>query len=138
VPALRRVLTRHPHAAALLLLAALLLRLLVPSGFMPVVADGRPALAACDGVAPVAVAAGHHVRAGHGGGHRAADATHHHSGAAPCAFADLATPSLAGVPPLLPTPTLTFDRPQDSAAAPLFLAASARPRPPARAPPRSA
>lgn len=89
----RALALRRPGVVALLLAAAMLLRLLVPAGFMPMVQDGAIALAICQGSGPPLVS----------------PATHgmKHHGEAPvktsegCAFADLALPLLGGAPPVL-------------------------------------
>lgn len=95
---LRQALRSHPRAAALILAAALLLRVLVPAGFMPSGGGGRFTLTLCPGAAPVVAAMPgmeHH-------GDR--DATTQ----APCAYADLALPALGGGDPVLLAGLLVF------------------------------
>ena len=83
-----------------LLLGALLLRMLVPAGFMLAAdARGAPALVLCDGVAPPAAT----MPAMHGGHHHApADPAQRHE--APCPYAALAAPVLPPLPPVVAAP----------------------------------
>lgn len=123
---LRRHLRSRPWLAALALAAALMLRVLVPAGFMPTVAQGRVTLTLCSGVAPQPMARMHGM-------------THHENGDAaqsPCAYADLALPALGAADPVLLAAALAFV----VAAAvrrvvPLAARAFARLRPPLRGPP---
>lgn len=96
MPPLRRLL-RHPALAALVVAAALALRLLVPAGYMPVIDGGRVILAPCPGTAPAPSQARAHA---HGG---TAHAGHEAPPPAPdkgCAFADLALPAIGGADPI--------------------------------------
>lgn len=117
---------QQPSLAALILAAALLLRVLVPAGFMPVVEQGRVSLTLCSGYGPVVAKPMHH-----GGHHMPVQQTQ-----SPCAFADLALPVLGGVDPLILAVALAF-----VAILALLLAAVVAPstpsrlRPPLRAPP---
>jgi hypothetical protein len=93
-------LRRHRLSWALLALPALLLRALIPPGFMPVAAEEGFALEFCPGAAPlppgIALASAHaHHRHHHSpdGGRDPPSATHH----TPCLFAASAT--------LAPAPT---------------------------------
>lgn len=108
---LRSALLKQPLLAATVLLAALLVRMLVPAGFMPVVEDGRLTLAICSGYGPVAAAPAAHGM-DHGGGHAMAGMTHHedpqHQAQNPCAFADLAVPALGGADPIQLAAALLF------------------------------
>jgi len=119
VTRLGTLIRRYPAAAALLLAATLLLHVLIPAGFMPAIARGQVTLAICTGFAP-ASAAPHH--GGHDMGH--SEQTQPQS---PCAFADLALPTLASPPPLLLAEALAF-----VALLALLLAAAATPRAPVR------
>ena len=85
-----------------LLLPALLLRALIPFGFMPMVAGGGLTIGLCPGEAPLppGIAAAHHAEqhaghsaAEHGGGHAGdfGGGAHH----APCLFAASAAPAVA-------------------------------------------
>src|SRR3954465_6353268 len=119
---------------AALILAALLLRFMVPAGFMVgTAASGAPALVICPGFeASLHVAAMHH--------HRPAP---HHDPAnhreAPCPFGALAAPALPPAPhAFLPPPAALAEAaalpPRIAAAAPSLAA----PPPPATGPPTSA
>lgn len=98
VHALRRHVLNHPALAALILAAALLLRVLVPAGFMPVNDHGRVVIAICSGTS-----AGAMTMPG---------MKHHDSGGdmakSPCAFADLALPMQGGADPVLLVAALAF------------------------------
>jgi hypothetical protein len=113
-----------------LILAALLLRFMVPAGFMIGTASGAPGLVLCPGVeapAPVMTMRAHHHAPTH-------DPAKHRE--APCPFAALAAPALPPAPPAFVPPPA-----QRVAAAPIpSLAAQAAPRlaappPPATGPP---
>jgi hypothetical protein len=101
VSGLHRLLRSQLWLAALLLAAALALRLLVPAGFMPTVADGRITLMLCSGTQPV------QPRAAMPG------MAHHESDGAsmagsPCAYADLALPALGTGDAVLLVAALAF------------------------------
>jgi hypothetical protein len=141
VTPLRSVIRQHPWLAALLLCAALVLRVAVPAGFMPMQTDGGVRLMLCGGTAPLPPAVRAH--GGHAGMHHAASAPGHsdhgdHGDDAPkgCAFADLAVPLLGGADPVLLASAIAF-----LVAAAFFfrpflrLQAATRLRPPLRAPP---
>ena len=123
---LRRHLRSRPWLAALLLAAALALRVLVPAGFMPTVAEGRVTLTLCSGVTPAPMAGMHGM-------------THHESGDAaqsPCAYADLALPALGAADPALLAAALALVMSLAvRRAVPLAPRAFARLRPPLRGPP---
>lgn len=113
---IRGTLLSNPVLALAIGLAALLLRLSVPAGFMPVATQGGPALVLCSGGGAPAAAAGQ-------------GAGHHDEGGADranaCAFADLALGATASAGAVL------------LGAALLFILAAALP-PAALLPPRSA
>ncbi len=108
----RHLIRDRRAVAALLLAMALVLRLVVPAGYMPMVAQDGVMLAICDGNAPVTVVgpAAAPTMAG----------MHHHSGTpadaapmpskpdSPCAFADLSTPAVASVDPVLLIAAIAF------------------------------
>lgn len=129
---LRAAFSAHPLLAAAIALAALLLRLAVPAGFMPVLDHGRVTLTLCPEAAPVPTAMAHR---GHGGHH---DAQQTDGGGAQdrCAFADLSLPLTGGVDAVLIAAALAFVmaaallRPVPPAPRP-----APRLRPPLRAPP---
>jgi hypothetical protein len=93
-------LRRRRHRLTGLLLPALLLRALIPFGFMPVVTGGGLAIGLCPGAGllPSGIAAAHpsleaqHRHAGHSGGAPVAPGGAHH---APCLFATSATAAFA-------------------------------------------
>jgi len=111
------------------LLAALLLRMLVPAGFMV----ERGALVPCDGVAAAAAPAVHH----HGGHSQRQEPAGHRQ--APCPYAALAAPVL---PPLPPVVVAAFIVPAVAAPIPalgaLLAPGAAAPLPPATGPPHRA
>lgn len=145
----RRLAANHRSLAALILVAALMIRILVPSGFMPVVAQGGITIVPCSGIvqqpAQTAMAMPgmvHHemARMAHAGTATHAPAApnqHEGSGAdTSCIFAGLAMPAVAGADPLLLVIALAFlmllaarvpTRPS--------LGAALRLRPPLRGPP---
>jgi len=112
--ALRRLLRTCPALAALIVAAALAVRVLVPAGYMPTLDNGRIVIGICNGYGPMTMAIAvsgldHH---GDADGHQAQS---------PCAFADLALPLIGAVALLL--------------AEALPPRAAARLRPPLRGPP---
>lgn len=123
---LRRYLRSRPWLAALVIAAALALRVLVPAGFMPTVADGRVTLTLCSGVAPAPMV-------------RMPGMMHHEGGdraQSPCAFADLALPMSGGADPVLLVAALAFVMAVAvRRVVPLAPRAFARLRPPLRGPP---
>ncbi|WP_375285868.1 hypothetical protein [Sphingomonas sp.] len=135
---LRSVIRQHSWLAALLLCAALVLRVAVPAGFMPMQTNGGVRLMLCGGAAPLPPAVRAH--GGHAAMHHAASAPDHgdHGTDAPkgCAFADLAVPLLGAADPVLLASAIAF-----LVAAAFFfrpflrLQAAAHLRPPLRAPP---
>ena len=114
-----------PRLLVALAALALLVRLLVPAGFMPQVAHGQVAIVACPGMA-MASTAHHH-------GH---DTPAHDGFERPCAFAAVAAPAtLLAIVLLLVLPLARIaSRVIPSPAAPPFSIAL-RWRPPLRAPP---
>ncbi|WP_322963259.1 hypothetical protein [Sphingomonas fuzhouensis] len=105
-----RSLFAQRHLAVLLCAAALLLKLLIPAGYMIGQVDGHAAIILCPSTTPAPEAAAmphgagmamgpmvmHHDPAGHPAGH--SDKSHGHD--MPCAFAGLAAPSLAATDPI--------------------------------------
>ena len=106
--------TRAKRRLLALVLPVLLLRLLVPAGFMPMAGAGGLEIALCPAAAalPPGLAmahAGHHMQhAGHAGGTAPPAAEHH----APCLFA-------AGAAPVAPPAVLLTAPPAAPLAAPL-------------------
>jgi hypothetical protein len=129
VSGLRRLLRSQPWLAALVLAAALVLRLLVPAGFMPTVSDGRVTLMLCSGTQPAQPMAAMPGMAHHEseGGSMAGS---------PCAYADLALPVLGAADVALLVAALAFVMALAlRRIVPLPLRAPARLRPPLRGPP---
>ncbi|CAA9495747.1 MAG: hypothetical protein AVDCRST_MAG91-797 [uncultured Sphingomonadaceae bacterium] len=144
----RHLLLRHRLLACWLVAAALLMKAIVPAGYMTSVSDGSLRIELCSGFGPQKPAAetpstthmpgmdmtgmSHGAQdAHHGGGEEG-----HGQPESPCAFAGLSAPSLAGADPPLLALALAFIfaaalhvvRPQ-LFSAPAFL------RPPLRGPP---
>ena len=120
--------------AALILVAALLVRVLVPAGFMPTLDNGRVVIGICSGYGPTSMAINIPglEQAGHAGD--AGD-----QAKSPCAFADLALPMIGGADPIQIAQALLF-----ILAIALLLAETLPPRapawlrPPLRGPPLTA
>ncbi|WP_428968505.1 hypothetical protein ACQR50_12065 [Sphingomonas sp. Xoc002] len=103
-----RSLFAQRHLAVLICTAALLLKLLIPAGYMIGQVDGRAAIILCPGRAPAPVPMAHdgamamahaamsHARSEHGSGHSGQD----HGRDMPCAFAGLTAPGLAATDPI--------------------------------------
>lgn len=126
---LRHTLRSRPWLAALILTAALLLRVLVPAGFMPTALDGRVTLAICDGSGALALAPAMH------GMHHAPK---HAATKNPCAFADLSVPALGSVPPILLAAAIAFALASAlTRRMPLAPLPAAHVRPPSQGPPVS-
>jgi hypothetical protein len=127
----RLVLSRHRLAIAILALA-LLMKLVVPAGFMPILSNGQIVVSLCSGTGPTKMVMIVPVL-----GHKP-DGGGEHSGKAeqPCAFAGLSMSLLAAADPILLAAAILFVlalgmRPL------LLLTATAPPylRPPLRGPP---
>lgn len=122
---LRSALLDHPWLALAIGLAALMLRLAVPAGFMPVVHHGQLGLAICSGYGNAAAGPDH-----------AMGSPDKPKADGSCAFADLALPLIGGADPVQLGAALLFIM-----AAALFFAALLPPRaglrlrPPLRGPP---
>lgn len=93
---LRALIVRHRDAAALLLAAALLARMLVPAGFMPAVNDGRMVIEICNNLGPSTIVID------------VPGLEHKKTVQQGCAFADLSLPSLAGADPIQLTALIAF------------------------------
>ena len=115
--ALRRHLLAHCRLAGWLIAAALLMRIVIPTGYMLVEAPtGGITFAMCSGYGPVepvvAEHAMHHGDADAHGSHSASKPDHggHDESARemPCAFAGAATAALAAVDPVLLAAALFF------------------------------
>jgi hypothetical protein len=123
-----RLLFRYPVLAAGLLLAALILRALVPVGYMPAVSGGMLTLQLCPGTIPAPTPmAGMH----HGESHEAPPKP-----GKPCDFAALGSPALGTAGPPLVAGTILFAVVLAVARGLVTLPRRpARLRPPLRAPP---
>ncbi|WP_076073144.1 hypothetical protein [Sphingomonas montana] len=100
---LRHVLLHHRRSCAWLIAAALLMRLLVPAGFMPVMSAGGVGVAPCSGYAvPTMAMPGmtHHPDA--------PDKPDHQGKGVPCGFMALTAAGLAAVDPLLLAGAVAF------------------------------
>jgi hypothetical protein len=99
---LRHYLHDRRHLAMAIMMIALLMRLLVPVGFMPEVSAGKIGIVLCTGQAPALPAMSTH----HGGGH------HEHGQSAkhdmPCPFSAGSSHGLAAVDPIQIAIALAF------------------------------
>jgi hypothetical protein len=126
----RSLLTRYPAFAAAMLLCALLVRVLVPAGFMPEASAGIVTLQLCSGTMPAAPVP--MVDMHHGGAKHEAPA----KAEQPCAFAGIVAPALGSADPVLLAAALAFVFLLTvRGGAPVLPARPARLRPPLRAPP---
>lgn len=130
---LRLLLLRHRTIAAWLVASALLMKVLVPAGFMPVVSAGSITIELCSGYGPqkitIAMPGMNHQQ------HK----PDHQGKEMPCAFSGLSAPSLAAADPLLLAVAIAFIiatvfrvATPSAARTPAFL------RPPLRGPPTRA
>lgn len=94
---LRRLVASHRLVAGAILALALAMKLVMPTGFMPTVADGRIVVRMCSGTGPMTMVMtipgleqGKHDGEGHPDRHEP-----------PCAFSGLSAPSLAAADPIL-------------------------------------
>lgn len=91
VRSFRAFVRAHPYVAALLVASALLLRIAVPAGFMPMIDNGHIVVRVCDGMVGstmvIAIPGLEHKSDGPKTESR-------------CAFADLSLPSLGGADPI--------------------------------------
>ncbi|WP_033919611.1 hypothetical protein [Sphingomonas sp. 37zxx] len=88
---IRRLLSRHPALAALLLAAVLAMKLLVPAGYMTSVSGTTITVAVCNGSGPMTITI---PMEGHDQADRSDDAM-------PCAFAGVPGAMLAATDPVL-------------------------------------
>lgn len=104
---LHRHILHHRRLAAWLVAATLLLRVLVPTGYMLDVAGGAVTVELCAGYGPMTMARPMPAMARHVGKH---DGRTHDGDKAerPCAFAGLNAPALGGADPLLLAVALAF------------------------------
>ncbi len=124
---MRLLFSRRPGAASWLLALTLVLRVLVPTGYMPVAAAGAISIVPCSGHQTTAAMPGMAGHQDHGGQHRAE---------MPCAFAALSSASVAeadAMPAAPPTRFAAATRPIRHDAVPVLRPAVLRPPP--RGPP---
>lgn len=108
--ALRRLLLDHRQLAAWVLACALVMKILVPAGFMPVVSGGRVTIEICGGIAPAQTVMAPMMAmtmAMPGMAHHS-DKSDHQEREMPCAFSGLSAPSLAAVDPVLLAIAIAF------------------------------
>ncbi|MGA1807345.1 hypothetical protein VHN57_17185 [Sphingobium sp. WW5] len=97
------VLANRPLACAVLVLA-LMMKIVMPAGFMPTVSNGRIVVSICSGTGPmtmvITIPGLEHGKSGSDG----------HQGKAeqPCAFSGLSAPSLAAADPILLAAAILF------------------------------
>ncbi|WP_294321440.1 hypothetical protein [uncultured Sphingomonas sp.] len=113
----RRLFLTHNALAALVIAVALLMKAVVPAGFMPMLVEGRVVIALCSGFGPVppiaagsAMAGMHHgtaMDAAHGA-HDRKDGGQHDNKPQPCAFSGLSAPSLGGADPVVLAIAIAF------------------------------
>lgn len=102
--ALRRLLFQHRRLSGALIAAALVMKALLPAGFMPMASGGTMVLGFCSGYGPKTMAVTIPAREdGSGSGGQ-----EHDKHEMPCAFAGLAMPGLAAVDPLLLVLAIAF------------------------------
>jgi hypothetical protein len=128
VARVRRLILNHRTISAWLIACALMMKILVPGGFMPVVSAGAMTIQICAGAAPVKMAMpgmAHHQ-----------DKSDHQAREMPCAFSGLSAPSLAAVDLMILALAIAFilgrvfrSKQRSPVAAPAYL------RPPLRGPP---
>lgn len=132
--ALRRLLRNCPVLAALIIAAALAVRVLVPAGYMPTLDNDRVVIGICSGYGPTMMAMaipGLEQPTHHGG-----DGDQARS---PCAFADLALSVIGGADPIQLAEALLFILTVGLVfIVPLPPRVAARLRPPLRGPPLTA
>lgn len=104
--ALRRLFLAHRHFAALICVAALALKLLVPSGYMVSGEHGRIAVTICSGVAPQPASMDmpgmQNDMADHG------KSKDHGKAEMPCAFSSLMAQALGAIDPVLLVAAIAF------------------------------
>ncbi|MET0250691.1 MAG: DUF2946 family protein [Novosphingobium sp.] len=101
---IRRHLLQHRGVAALILLAALMMRVLVPVGFMPVIDHGAVTIILCPSAVPQVQTHGMEMP---GSAHHS-DGKHSGKSEAPCVFSGLSAPALSGADAVLLVAALLF------------------------------
>lgn len=126
----RLVLANRPFACAVLALA-LLMKIVIPTGFMPTMSNGQIVVSVCSGMGPATM-----IMTIPGLEHKSDGDDHRSKAEQPCAFAGLSAPSLAAADTLLLAAAILFVLALGMR--PLVLPASTAPpylRPPLRGPP---
>ena len=100
---LRQHLLRHRALAAWLVALALLMKVLVPTGYMLGTSAGTITVELCSGYGPMKMTMPTPGMAHHGG-----DKSNHGKAEQPCAFSGLSAPSLAAADPILLVLSLAF------------------------------
>lgn len=93
--ALRRHLLRHRALAGWIIAAALLMKVLVPAGFMPTMSGNSMIIQICSGYGPMTMAMPIP------GKQDSSQGDHQDKAEMPCAFSGLSAPSLAATDPVL-------------------------------------
>ena len=133
--ALRDHLLQHRATAALVIAFALLMRVLVPAGFMPVVDHGAITIVLCSGNGPqVMQTTASTMTMAHAGHHPGEE--HQGKSDSPCVFSGLTAPAVSGADALLLVVAILFVMLR-AVRTPVRLPAapSLRLRPPLRGPP---
>ena len=129
--ALRRHFLRHRALAGWIVAAALLMKLLVPAGYMPTLSGNSVIIQICSGYGPMTMAMpipGKEDSSGQG--------DHQGKAEMPCAFSGLSAPSLAAADPQLLALAILFVIVMGARfIVPLPAASPAHLRPPLRGPP---
>jgi hypothetical protein len=141
VPAIRTLLAQR-RLAVLLCVATLLLKVVVPTGYMIDEERGRIAITICSGTGPVTMAmnmpAAHGAMPGHGKADNQGKAGDHGKAEMPCAFASLSFPGLDAIDPIQLAVFMAFIMAVGFAGfLPLPALRRAHLRPPLRGPPAS-
>lgn len=122
------------HLAVLLCVATLLLKLLVPTGYMISGDHGQLAITLCPGVAPAAMTMDMPAMAGDMSGH--GPSKDHGTVEMPCAFSGLSAASLGAIDPILVVALIVFILTIGLASSPRPVRSEPRHlRPPLRGPP---
>lgn len=93
---LRRLALNNRDFACALFALAMMMKVLVPAGFMPTVSDGTIVVSVCSGTGPMMM-----VMTIPGLKNGKSDTSQHGKVEQPCAFAGLSAPSLAAADPIL-------------------------------------
>ena len=133
--ALRRLFLRHRALAGWIVAAALLMKLLVPAGYMPTMAGNSVIIQICSGYGPMTMAMAMPIPGPIPGKEQGQD--HQQDKAEmPCAFSGLSAPTLAAADPILLALAILFVMVAGARfVVPLPARSPAHLRPPLRGPP---